>query len=156
MTTDPVDTSLVVRIKVGHQPRYLLLWLWVGIILLWLIFASPYTNLLIYLLVALGGAGLTGLLFFILPQFNYLELRRSGFVVRQFRTTHRYRWQDVDNIAVLSWQKRQVIGLNLARSAVVADRAANQKKWGWDLVLTAHYELAPQEIVNMMNAYRQR
>lgn len=154
MTTDPVDTSLVVRIKVGHQPRYLLVLVWVAIILLWLIFSTPITHPSVYLLVALFGAALATFAFLFLPQFNYLELRRSGFVHHNFRVTSSYRWQDVQQIETFNWQKRELIGLNLAADIPVKDRVENQKKWGWDLVLTAHYELPPQEIVGMMNAYR--
>lgn len=154
MTTDPVDTSLVVRIKVGHQPRYLLALLWVAIILLWLIFSTPITHPSAYLLVAFFGAALATFAFLVLPQFNYLELQRSGFVLHNLRVTSSFRWQDVQRIETFNWQKRELIGLNLSGDIPVKDRVENQKKWGWDLVLTAHYELPPQEIVDMMNAYR--
>jgi hypothetical protein len=154
VTTDPVDTSLVVRIKVGHQPRYMLAFLWVGLVLLALIFSSPDSTLLGYFLVALLGCVAALLAFLVLPQFNFLELQRTRLIVRQFRVTNSYRWHDVEKIEVLAWQKREVIGLNLSPQVAVKDRAQNREKRGFDLLLLSHYELAPQEIVDMMNAYR--
>ncbi len=152
--TEPIDTSLIVRIKVGHQPRYLLALLWVGLILLGLILAAPDASPIVYFLVASLGAGIATFAFLVMPQFNYLELHRNGFVLRHFRVTSNYRWQDVREVKAFEWQSREMIGVNLAAHLPVKQRAENQKKWGWDLVLTSHYELAPQEIVNMMNEYR--
>lgn len=154
MIPEPVDTSLVVRIKVGHQPRYFLALLWVGLLLLALVLIAPQTNLVVYVLVALVGGGLSAFAFLVMPQFTYLELNRTGFVVRNFRVAREYRWRDVEHIKVFEWQNREVIGVNFSADVQVKGRVENQNKWSWDLVLTSHYELAPQEIVDMMNAYR--
>jgi hypothetical protein len=154
VTTDPVDTSLLIRIKVGHQPRYLLALLWVGLVLLGLIFFAPNTTLIVHILVALVGGAVAFLGFLILPQFNYLELHRGGFVLRNLRAASSYRWRDVRQVQVFTWRGREVIGLELSPEVIAPQRGQHRARWGWDLVLAAHYELSAPEIVEMMNAYR--
>lgn len=155
VAADRIDTSLVVRIKIGHQPRYLLALLWVGLLVGLLILVFPGDNTFVYLLIASLAAFVAGLVILILPQFNYLELSRAGFTTCNFRVVNKYRWRDVYEVATFSTQGRDVIGVRLSPQLELKDREKHQEMWGYDLVLNAHYELSPAEIVGMMNIYRE-
>lgn len=151
---DPLDTSLVVRIKIGHQPRYLLALLWFGMVAVFLLVLFPHSDLLSIFLVAAFVAGVVALALLILPQFNYLELRRDGFVVQHGRVSAQYHWRDVRRIGVVTEGERSFIALDLVATVSVKGREKTQATWGYDLVLQEHYELATQEVANMMLAYR--
>jgi hypothetical protein len=151
---DPIDTSLVVRIKIGHQPRYLLALLWFGMMAILFLVVSPQSDLVGIFLVAAFVAGVVALALFILPQFNYLELNRNGFTMRHGRISTHYRWRDVSRIGVVTQGERAFIALDLADTVMIKARAKNQTTWGHDLVLQDHFELATQEVANMMMAYR--
>ncbi len=151
---DPIDTSLVVRIKIGHQPRYLLALLWFGMMAVLLLVLFPHSDLFGIFLVAAFVSGVAALALFILPQFNYLELRREGFVVQHGRIARQYRWRDVRRIGVVGAGEQTYVALDLLPTVSVKGREKNQAAWGYDLVLQEHYELATQEVANMMMAYR--
>jgi hypothetical protein len=150
---DPIDTSLVVRIKIGHQPRYLLALLWFGLMAVLFLVVSPQSDLVGIFLIAAFIAAVVALALFILPQFNYLELRRDGFTVQHGRISTDYRWRDVRRIGVVSEGERTFIALDMAPTVTVKGQEKNRTIWGYDLVLQDHYELATQEVANMMIAY---
>jgi hypothetical protein len=156
VTGNPIDPSLITRIKIGHQPRLLLFLIWFGMTIFLIAAVFPDGGWIGYLFFSLMAIGLIGVGLLTLPQFNYIELRRDAFVVRHGYSTQSYRWRDVGRIEAIILDDKWLIGFDVVPPVPVKKRERNRAKYGFDVALTDHYELSQAEIVDMMLVYKER
>ena len=143
------------------------LWTFVGCVVFVIlgIFAATADNWLTRLIGSWGGwlgacfFGLGAILSLtqLAPGANYLRLARDHFELRKFWRSSRIRWADVEPFLIVTMYGVSVVAWNWKKGATLPSGAAfNRGMTGIDAVLPHGYGPSPDELKDVMNAWRDR